>query len=205
MSEARESFRQRLAAAVATVPTPERPLPEPLPVTPAADLATQFAAALEKLTGEVIRAASAEEAARELLTRTDPQDRPWFVADRPLAQALAAHLPVTWTGREQLADCQASVTEADWLLADTGSVGLALDAHQPRSCYLLPEIHVAVATLDRLLPSLAEALLRLEEQPLPTGYVFVTGPSRTADIEKTIVIPAHGPKRLITVLLEGTK
>jgi L-lactate dehydrogenase complex protein LldG len=52
-----------------------------------------------------------------------------------------------------------------------------------------------------MLPTLMDALVELEQRgKLPTPYVFVTGPSRTADIEKTVVIPAHGPKRLIVVL-----
>ena len=201
MSLSREDFLNRLRTALPPdLPAP--PLPEPLPVSPAADLVAQFAAALEKLQGELVLADTVEEAAGKLLALTAPQDRPWFVADRDLARALAAHLPVPPGSREDLADCQAAITEAEWVIADTGTSLLRLDARQPRGCYLLPEIHVVVAPTSRLLRTLAEALCLMEDwESWPTASVFVTGPSRTADIEKTIVIPAHGPKRQVVILL----
>ncbi len=178
-------------------------LPGPVPVAGAGDLPEVFTAALASVSGEAIRAARAAEAAQRLLEAVPPDGRPWFVAERELAQALGQHLPVTWTDRTGLAECQVSLTAAEWAIADTGTVGLLLDARQPRACYLLPEVHVAVCRTNALLPTLSDALLRLgERDQLPTACVFVTGPSRTADIEKTIVIPAHGPKRLIAVLLD---
>lgn len=178
-------------------------LPEPVAVPVTGDRAEAFAAALQAVNGEVIRAAGLAEAAKRLLQAIPPDGRPWFVAERELARALGQHLPVIQTDRDGLAECQVSLTEAEWAIADTGTVGLLLDARQPRACYLLPEIHVAVCRTNALLPTLSDALLRLgERDQLPTACVFVTGPSRTADIEKTIVIPAHGPKRLIAVLLD---
>ena len=94
------------------------------------------------------------------------------------------------------------MVEAEYVIADTATVGLRLDAGQPRSCYLLPEVCIVIARREGMLLTLAEALGDLARRgELPTGFVFVTGPSRTADIEKTVVIPAHGPKRLIVALL----
>jgi L-lactate dehydrogenase complex protein LldG len=117
---------------------------------------------------------------------------------------LGQYLPVQVAGMFQLPDCLASIVAADVAIADTATVGLTLDVRQPRGSYLLPEISVVVVRKSRLLPTLMDALLELEQQEkLPTAFVFVTGPSRTADIEKTVVIPAHGPKRLIVVLYEG--
>lgn len=198
MSDARERLLQKVQAVRQETDTV---LPAPVPVLPEADLAGRFARELAKLDGELIRADSFETAAQELIRLTAPQDRKWFIAQRDLPQALAAHLPVTLAERQELAECQASVLEANFAIADTATVGLTLDARQPRACHLLPEICIVMVPAARLMPTLATALLALSGQQLPTGYVFVTGPSRTADIEKTVVIPAHGPKRLIVVLL----
>jgi L-lactate dehydrogenase complex protein LldG len=206
MSDDRERALRAIREAARASADEGAALPQPVPVAPVQDLVAQFAGALQELRGELIQARTAAEAAARLLDLTAPQDRPWFVAERDLARQLAEHLPVARATREQLPDCQAAITEAEWLIADTATAALVLDARQPRGCYLLPEIHVVVATAHHILPTLADALLQMEQWArLPTACVFVTGPSRTADIEKTIVIPAHGPKRLVVVLLdEGT-
>lgn len=177
-------------------------LPPPVPPAAVQDLPAIFARELGKLQGELIRAATVAEA-REQLARLVPADgRPWFVAERPLAGELAEGLAVERVGRERLAECQASVTEAEYVIADTATVGLRLDGTQPRGCHLLAEVHVVVARAEGMLTTLAEALVDLERRgEMPTAFVFVTGPSRTADIEKTLVIPAHGPKRLVVALI----
>lgn len=204
MSGSRESIMKAVGRAITPATTH---LPEPVPVAPVADLVAQFGDALQKLGGELIRATDLKQAAQELLQLAGGEaagERLWFIADRELATELGQYLPVRVATLFQMADCLASVVEADVAIADTATVGLSLDVRQPRSSYLLPEISVVVARQSRLLPTLMDALLELERrEKLPTGFVFVTGPSRTADIEKTVVIPAHGPKRLIVVLYEG--
>lgn len=177
-------------------------LPEPVIGPILEDRVAVFARELETLQGELVRVAEVEQAAEELLRLVPPDGRPWFAAGREAVQALAGKLPVEYVGHERLGECQASLTEADAVIADTATVGLRLDGAQPRACHLLAEVHVVIARAGEMLQTLTEALIALERQGgLPTGYVFVTGPSRTADIEKTLVIPAHGPKRLIVVLV----
>ncbi|MEN6642254.1 MAG: lactate utilization protein [Armatimonadia bacterium] len=177
-------------------------LPEQVPPAAGQDLLAVFARELEALQGELIRAATMGEAREQLARLVPPDGRPWFVAERPLAGELAEGLAVERADQARLAECQASVTQAEYVIADTATVGLRLDATQPRACHLLAEVHVVVAPLEGMLTTLAEALVDLERRgELPTAFVFVTGPSRTADIEKTLVIPAHGPKRLVVVLV----
>ena len=197
------SARDRILQRIAACPVPDGPaLPPPVPPEPVADRLAMFARELEKLGGELVLADTAVEAAARLRELVPEDEALWFIADRPLAAQVAEHLPARRAAHEQMADCLASLTEAEYVIADTATVGLRLDASQPRSCYLLPEAHVVVARREGMLLTLAEALADLERRgDLPTGFVFVTGPSRTADIEKTVVIPAHGPKRLIVILL----
>jgi L-lactate dehydrogenase complex protein LldG len=196
---ARDRILERVSAAC---PAGGPALPAQVPAHPEADLPAAFARALVALDGELVVADDAAQAAARLRDLLPDPEALWFVADKPLAQAVAEHLAPRRAAREQMADCLASLTEAEYVIADTATVGLRLDASQPRSCYLLPEAHVVVARREGMLLTLGEALVDLERRGnLPTGFVFVTGPSRTADIEKTVVIPAHGPKRLIVVLL----
>lgn len=118
--------------------------------------------------------------------------------------ALAARLPgLTFdVTRAAAAESRVGVSEMEWGLADTGTV--VQDATDPalRLASTLPEIHVALLPADRILPGLAEVLPRLDPRKAP--YVaFVTGPSRTADIERVLTIGAHGPSRLVVVVHGG--
>lgn len=88
---------------------------------------------------------------------------------------------------------RAGVTKAICGLADTGSVLEADGEGRPLHASLLPEIHIAVLNKKDILPSLPEAMYLVKEK---CAAVFITGPSRTADIEMTLTIGVHGPKEI---------
>lgn len=100
----------------------------------------------------------------------------------------------------------AGIGGADVLVAESASVGLITPGEECAALSLLPETHIVVAPASRIVARLADALLCL--QPDGDGpsqsLTFITGPSRTADIEKTLVLPAHGPSRLHVVLIEAS-
>ena len=202
MSDTLENIMARASAARSAAPDIQ--LPEPVPVAPVENLVARFGQELERLCAELLITDDLKQAASVLVQITGgaaAEERLWFIADRELAVEMGQYLPVQVATMFQMSDCLASVLEADVAIADTGTVGVTLDVRQPRSSYLLPEICIVLARRQDLQPTLMDALLQLEQRPkLPTAFVFVTGPSRTADIEKTVVIPAHGPKRLIVVL-----
>lgn len=87
----------------------------------------------------------------------------------------------------------AGVTNARCGLADTGSVFVADGAGNPLRGSLLPEIHIAVLKAQDIVPSLPDAIHRVKDT---RAAVFITGPSRTADIEMTLTIGVHGPKEI---------
>lgn len=92
-----------------------------------------------------------------------------------------------------LAECDLGVTGADAGFPETGTLLLRSTRERPRMVSLVPRIHLAIVTPDILLPDLSQGF----EQVKGEGYwVFVTGPSRTADIELTVTIGVHGPKAL---------
>lgn len=111
--------------------------------------------------------------------------------------------------REAAARAEIGVTGADWALAETGTLVLVSGRGRPRSTSLLPATHVAVFGRDKLVESLEQVGMMLEAlhaDPARTmsGAVinFITGPSRTADIELTLTRGVHGPKDVHAVFVE---
>jgi len=101
------------------------------------------------------------------------------------------------------------VTAADFCLADTATIVLRNRPGQPRTVALVPSIHVAVVTLDQLITDMKElfALLQWDEglrQEGLTRYMsFISGPSKTGDIEAIMVHGAHGPKEVRLYVVTG--
>ena len=108
--------------------------------------------------------------------------------------------------RQKAARADLGVTGADYAIAETGSCVLVAGAGVSRLVALLPPVHVAIVQRGQVLPSLDE-LFTLRRQGFLKGDVasymnIVTGPSRSADIEQTIVTGVHGPGQVHMVLLE---
>ena len=174
-----------------------------------------FRARAEAVNAEVHRVGSPAEALRfveELLAREGVADAPgtrgvW--AAGPIAAGLdRARLAESLPGltfdvtREAAAQSRVGVSEMEWGLADTGTVVQDATDVALRLVSTLPEIHVAFLAADGILPTLADVLPKLDPRSAP--YIsFVTGPSRTADIERVLTIGAHGPVRLVVVVHDG--
>jgi L-lactate dehydrogenase complex protein LldG len=96
------------------------------------------------------------------------------------------------------------VTGVFCALAETGTLMMCSGADTPASVSLLPETHIAVVPKARIVPHMEDGwdLLRAELGSLPRAVNFISGPSRTADIEQTIVLGAHGPYR-VHILVVG--
>jgi len=100
----------------------------------------------------------------------------------------------------------AGISRAAFGVAETGSLGVVGDALQPRMATMLPLVHVAVLDAARLYASLDEAAAHLERAMGSEGVRYaslLTGPSRTADVEKTLAVGVHGPRVVHVVLLDG--
>lgn len=95
------------------------------------------------------------------------------------------------------------ITGAFCAIAETGTLMLVSGARTPPATSLLPETHVALVHAARIVTGMEEAwqLLRVEYPALPRAVNFVSGPSRTADIEQTVTLGAHGPYRVHIVLV----
>ncbi|MGB8337948.1 MAG: lactate utilization protein C [Burkholderiales bacterium] len=97
------------------------------------------------------------------------------------------------------------ITSVFAALAETGTLMLLSGADTTASVSLVPETHIAVLHKNRIVPYMEDAwaLLRKEKGELPRAVNFVSGPSRTADIEQTIVLGAHGPYRVHIILVSA--
>ena len=110
--------------------------------------------------------------------------------------------------RDKLVSADLGITEADYAIADTGSLVLMADQRRSRLVSLLPPVHVALLKPDVIVPSMADLLpvlaasQREDHNNLSNCITFITGPSRTADIEKIITIGVHGPEELHLLILE---
>jgi L-lactate dehydrogenase complex protein LldG len=103
-----------------------------------------------------------------------------------------------------LASCDASITGCECLVARTGSIVVS-SKKGGRAASVYAPVHVTVAFSDQLLPDIKESLLYLKKKypgGLPSSISFATGPSRTADIEKTLVTGVHGPKEVYCFLVD---
>jgi L-lactate dehydrogenase complex protein LldG len=94
------------------------------------------------------------------------------------------------------------VTGAFCAIAETGTLMLLSGAETPATTSLLPETHVAVIDPRRIVATMEDAwdLLRKEFKQTPRAVNFISGPSRTADIEQTVTLGAHGPYRVLLIL-----
>ena len=99
------------------------------------------------------------------------------------------------------------ITGAFCAIAETGTLMLLSGPATPASVSLLPETHVAVVATGRIVASMEDAwdLLRSEHERPPRAINFISGPSRTADIEQTVTLGAHGPYRVVLILVDSQK
>src|SRR5258708_7421591 len=100
---------------------------------------------------------------------------------------------------KEMEKCDAGITECDALVAQTGSVLVTSRSAGGRALSVLPPHHVVLARREQLLPDLLaafELLKRKYSDNYPSFISFITGPSRTGDIERVLVLGAHGPKKL---------
>jgi len=110
---------------------------------------------------------------------------------------------VAFTARPPVNEDLVGITGCFCAVAETGTLMLLSGPGTYASASLLPETHIAVLAADRIVASMEDAfaLARKERGELPRATNFISGPSRTADIEQTIVLGAHGPYRVHVVIV----
>lgn len=106
--------------------------------------------------------------------------------------------------KNALEACDAGITACEAVVAQTGSILVSSRTCGGRSLSILPHAHVVVATIDQIVPTVGDALHLARDRyagRMPSMLSFITGPSRTGDIERILVLGAHGPKELVVVVV----
>lgn len=105
----------------------------------------------------------------------------------------------------ELVNCKSGLTECEFLIARFGSVLMSSALSSGRKLYSWPEKHLVVAYASQLVPELKDAIIGMRERyngVIPSMITLVSGPSRTADIEKTLVTGVHGPREIFVFYID---
>jgi L-lactate dehydrogenase complex protein LldG len=202
----RAALKRTADSGVAAIPATARIAPRA-----AADVnaeLTAFFSEVEKLGGTTKRLenkADLAAALRELVAAESiKKATAWQTAElkqwgvEGLLEAIGVEIVSPYASNREVAECDLGVTGADFALPETGTLGLRASIEQPRTVSLLPRVHLALIQTTCLRADLHQVF----EEAGHDGYlVFITGPSRTADIELTVTIGVHGPKQLCVILI----
>ncbi|MEO6722307.1 MAG: LUD domain-containing protein [Ferruginibacter sp.] len=104
-----------------------------------------------------------------------------------------------------LAGCDVSITGCEYLVARTGSIVMSAAQQSGRTVSVYAPVHICIAYTSQLVYDITDALQLLKDKyadNLPSLITFASGPSRTADIEKTLVTGVHGPKEVFLFLVD---
>jgi L-lactate dehydrogenase complex protein LldG len=212
MPQTENASREKILARIRTAlrePAPRHEPSEPKEIfAPVTDLLARFQKECEINITEYVavpnlRASGA--ATKEILAALPPGEI--FVQDSPDLRELTAEWQdgrsIQWSSEGGPKESvQVTISTCEALVAQTGSV-LVSAACGGRGASAVAPVHIVVATMNQLLPDLDAALARVQERGIVAQNSFlclITGSSRTAYIEKILVMGAHGPRRLIVVL-----
>lgn len=209
MTVSRENILNKIKQALKT------PVPAPFPA--AADLREQFYTAPEEeaaigfaqrftaLGGRFSFCTSEKELATQLNMLFIQRQWSATYCREPELKASLQEAGFVATTATDLDACDASITGCEYLVARTGSILLSSAQASGRTVSVYAPIHICIAYTDQLVFDIGEGLQLLRDEygaALPSLITLATGPSRTADIEKTLVVGVHGPKEVFCFLVE---
>jgi len=168
-------------------------------------LSQEFKTNLELIGGQVILVESKSEIADQIkqICKEKDQDK-IFCTDPKLQEILSGSIGID-SDENSFLGLNIGVTGCELLIAHLGSVIISSAQISGRRLNVFPETHIVVACQSQLTDYLDSALEKLQNKyknELPSLITNITGPSRTADIEKTLVMGMHGPKTLIVIISE---
>jgi L-lactate dehydrogenase complex protein LldG len=166
----------------------------------------QFAEEFIKLQGKFIFCVNYSELAEQLNTLIKNSN--WtklFCKEPALKKELLQH-HIDFSTTTNLSDCDVSITSCEALVVRTGSIVLSTGSESGRTSSVYAPIHICIASTNQLVYDIRDALQLVKDKyqtNLPSLITFATGPSRTADIEKTLVVGVHGPKEVYVFLIDS--
>ena len=170
------------------------------------EIEVEFAEQFTQLQGKFIYCINRQELAFQLSSLVKKQD--WnkvYCLEEKLIENVASQLSDRLV-KTNLAGCDVSITGCEYLVARTGSIVMSAAQRSGRSTSVYAPIHICIAFTNQLVYDVKDALQAAKDKygnNLPSLITFATGPSRTADIEKTLVVGVHGPKEVYVFLVEA--
>ncbi len=180
-------------------------------------LVEQFTAEVENVNTTVLRAQNSKKLIQSIAKLTkEKQAKSFAVWETSYLKELGLKETlkkeglklVTVKNKNRLAKADIGITEIDYAIADTGTLVLLTDRNQPRGVSLLPPIHLAIVRPENIVGNIRELFILLKDRIDRSGDIkscmtFITGPSRTADIELNLTLGVHGPKELFVIITKS--
>ncbi|MCA6439335.1 MAG: LutC/YkgG family protein [Sediminibacterium sp.] len=209
MSNSREQILQKIKQALqdkVPVPFPDVPLNlTQFNTSEEEDLALEFASHFSNLQGRFSYCSNEAELILQLKTLIEA--RKWdklFCREIELQNNLAtAGLGLQYF--HDLSGCDCAITGCEYLVARTGSILLSSASESGRTTSVYAPVHICIAYSSQLVHDIDDALMQVRAKygaHFPSLVSLATGPSRTADIEKTLVVGVHGPKEVFCFLVQ---
>jgi len=169
------------------------------------ELEVQFAEQFSKLLGKFVFCLDPAELAaqlKEVLTH-NKWDKLYCREDALIGELGKLGLPAST--HADLATCDVAITSCEYLVARTGTIVMSAGQQSGRTTSVYAPVHICIARTSQLVYDLKDGLQQLKEKygpNIPSLITFASGPSRTADIEKTLVVGVHGPKEVYVFLVD---
>jgi len=166
----------------------------------------QFATKLNETGGTFIYCENEVDAVRQLSALCEQKD--WgniFCGDKVLSEQLSQFNVNTTSTPEEFKSVDVGIARCDFLISRFGSIMVSSGLGLGRQIFVFPETLIIVANASQVVPELLDAILGIKKKysaNFPSQITVITGPSRTADIEKTLVMGAHGSKNLYVFMID---
>jgi L-lactate dehydrogenase complex protein LldG len=209
VSPSRENILKRIREALShstPLPFPQSEGSQPVFPSPSQEPEVEFAEQFTSLQGKFIFCINQQELAFQLTSLIRKQDWQKVFCVEPALLGTISNQISDRLVETDLANCDASITGCEFLVARTGSIVMSTAQKSGRTVSVYAPIHICIAYTNQVVWDIKDALQAAREKYgnlFPSLLTFATGPSRTADIEKTLVIGVHGPKEVFVFLVEA--
>ncbi len=166
----------------------------------------EFATNLVAAGGAFLYCANEQEAIENIIDLINKQQLKNIICNsKPICESLANNDIKTLSYDKDFLEVNTGITSCEFLISRTGSIMVSSALESGRRMYVFPETHIVIARASQVVPEIKDALSGMRKrypEGLPSQISLITGPSRTADIEKTLVMGAHGPANLVVVFID---
>ncbi|HRP32449.1 MAG TPA: LUD domain-containing protein [Agriterribacter sp.] len=206
ITPAKENILKKIRKALSTsvpLPFPQSEGNQSVFLPPTDELEVLFAEAFSTLQGRFVYCAGKEELQQQLALLIRQRNWTEVFCNEPMLQQT---LPQIAFSSESIHKADAAVTGCELLIARTGSIVMSSAQPSGRTTSVYAPVHICIARVDQLVYDLRDGIQWLRTKyatKLPSLITWATGPSRTADIEKTLVVGVHGPREVFVFLTEN--